>query len=102
MASRLLAAEVLEKVPITAEHSIVELAVPKSWVGQSLEALQLRERFRVIVVAIERHRTGVDDQGNPTREERLVVPGGPDVLQRDDVLLLVGRNTDLEALRVQD
>lgn len=99
LASRLLTAAVLETIPVTDEYSIVELYVPESMAGKSLENLGLRSRYNVNVIAIERFRTDVDEEGNPAKEERVILPAKDDVLLADDVLIVVGRNSDLEAFR---
>jgi trk system potassium uptake protein TrkA len=99
VASRLLTAEVLETIPVTEDYSIVELYVPASMVGKSLERLNLRADYMVNVIAIERFKTSVDEEGNPVKEERVILPTRDDVLLGDDILIVVGRNTDLDAFR---
>jgi trk system potassium uptake protein TrkA len=99
VASRLLTAEVLETIPVTEDYSIVELYVPESMVGKSLERLNLRGEYLVNVIAIERFKTTVDEEGNPVKEERVILPTRDDVLLSDDILIMVGRNSDLDAFR---
>jgi trk system potassium uptake protein TrkA len=99
VAARLLTSEVLETIPVTQDYSIVELYVPESMVGKSLERLNLRADYMVNVIAIERFKTAVDEEGNPVREERVILPTKDDVLLGDDILIVVGRNTDLDVFR---
>jgi trk system potassium uptake protein TrkA len=99
VASRLLTAEVLETIPVTEDYSIVELYVPETMVGKSLERLNLRREYLVNVIAIERFKTTVDEEGNPVKEERVILPLKDDVLLSDDILIVVGRNSDLDAFR---
>lgn len=99
IASRLLTAEVLETIPITEDYSIIELYVPESMVGKSLERLNLRRGYLVNVIAIERFKTTVDEVGNPVKEERVILPTKDDVLLSNDILIMVGRNSDLDAFR---
>jgi trk system potassium uptake protein TrkA len=99
VASRLLTTEVLETIPVTEDYSIVELYVPESMVGKSLERLNLRREYHVNVIAIERFKTSVDDEGNPVKEERVILPTKDDVLLTDDILIVVGRNSDIEAFK---
>jgi len=67
--------------------------------GKSLQRLNLRGEYQVNVIAIERFKTTVDEEGNPVKEERVILPTGDDVLLNDDILIVVGRNSDLEAFR---
>ena len=89
IASRLLTAEVLETIPITEDYSIIELYVPESMVGKSLERLNLRRGYLVNVIAIERFKTTVDEVGNPVKEERVILPTKDDVLLGEDILIMV-------------
>ncbi len=99
IAARLLSTEALETIPIGPEHSILELRPPTDMTGKSLEKLDLRRKFRINVVAIERFRTTVDGEGNPVKEERVILPTGQEVLHEGDVLMVIGRNEDLEEFR---
>jgi len=99
VAGRLLTAEVLETIPVTQEYSILELYVPESMVDKSLERLNLRREYMINVIAIERFKTTVDEEGNPIKEERVILPTKDDVLMSEDILIVVGRNTDLDAFR---
>ena len=98
VASRLLTVEALDTIPVTDDYSIVEFPVPESMVGKSLEKLNLRKVHQVNVIAIERFESAVDGEGNPAREERVILPDKDDILVHGDVLIVVGRNTDIEAL----
>ena len=98
VASRLLATEAVDTISVTDDYSIVEFPVPESMVGKSLEKLNLRKERQVNVIAIERFESAFDGEGNPAREERMILPDKDDILMRGDVLIVVGRNTDIEAL----
>ena len=98
VASRLLTVEAVDTIPVTDDYSIVEFPVPESMVGKSLEKLNLRKVHQVNVIAIERFENAVDGEGNAAREERVILPDKDDILVHGDVLIVVGRNTDIEAL----
>jgi trk system potassium uptake protein TrkA len=99
VAQRLISPEVLDNVPISGEISISELYVPKTMLGMKLAEVDLRKRFRVNIVSIKRDVVTIDEQGNPSRSERLVFPGADDVLEEGDVLVVVGTNDDIEKVK---
>ncbi len=98
IAARLVATEVLDTIPISKEISLQEIYVPSPFVGKSPRDLELRSKYKVTIIAIKRFTTSVDDMGNPRRQEHLIFSGGDDVFESNDVLLIVGRNADLENL----
>lgn len=99
IASRLIAPQVLDQYPVTADISIAELYVPSILAGASLAKLDMRNRYRVNVVSIKRTDVNVDELGNPDRRETVVFPGPDDILKAEDIILVVGRNADIDAFR---
>jgi trk system potassium uptake protein TrkA len=97
LASRLLSQDVLDAIPISEDFSIAEVFVPEVVVGESLAAI--RERYDVNVMALKRVRTSVDDTGNPVRTETVSLPRDNEVLQDGDIVLVVGRNANVEKIR---
>lgn len=88
LAHRLRHANLLDYVPLGGDHSIQEITPPADFVGQSLEELRLRNRFKVQVLAIRDARTDRLEV-NPTAGYRI---------QQTDVLVVLGHNDDLDRL----
>jgi trk system potassium uptake protein TrkA len=99
LAKRLVASDVLDIIPISKNQSLVELYVPKEFVGKSLMQLNLRKKFKVNVISIKRTVTVVDNSGNPLKEEVVLSPRPTDILQPNDVLVVVGNEKDIESLK---
>ncbi len=84
VARTLFSQSVLDLIELTDDYSIIEIRAPKSWVGKSLVDLDLRSRFNLNVVAIK------------TKEDVFTVPGGTDVFQEGDVVVLIGNTRSIE------
>jgi len=84
VARTLFSQSVLDLIELTDDYSIIEIRAPKSWVGKSLIDLDLRSRFNLNVVAIK------------TKEDVFTVPGGADVFQEGDVVVLIGNTRSIE------
>lgn len=97
LANRLIAPDVLDRIPLSGEISVAEVRSPKDFHGKQLIDLDLRKRLRINVIAIRRYNYGVDEIGNPTKSENLIFPGGDEVLEEEDILLIVGRNENISA-----
>jgi len=89
VAHNLIATNILEYIELSPEHSIIEFAVPSSWVGKDLRDLNLRARFGVNVVAIRNINN--DDEIN-------VSPKADNEIKEGDVLIVIGNNEDLKKL----
>ncbi len=99
VAQRLIAPEILDRIPISSTISVAEMYVPKEFIGKSLKELDLRKKTKVNVVSIKRTILSVDEQGNSVRSEDIVFPEPEEVLRESDMMLIVGKNTDLERLQ---
>ncbi len=96
---KLMSPEVLDRILVSESVSVAEVYPPKSFVGKSLSKLNLRERLSVNVIAITRTTLSIDETGNSVRNEQVLFPGGEDIIEENDVLLVVGKNEDIDALR---
>ncbi len=99
VAARLLSPEILETLPVSADFSIVEIYPPAKLIGKTIQELDLRNRLGISVISIKRVKTSIDGLGNPVREEEIVIPRASDRFEENDILLVIGRNDDLEGLR---
>ena len=96
VASRLIAPEVLDRIPISADISIAELFLPKELKGKKADDLQLKKKFNLSLVMIERTVTDLDEEGNPSKKETVIQPEENKVLEENDVLVVVGKNSDID------
>jgi len=75
---------IVEYLPLAADSSLVEVQVPAEFVGKTLSELEIRKRYQVLVVAIKRG------------EGLVIATGGDERLLAGDVLVLVGKDADLD------
>ena len=95
LANRLVAPDILDRIPVSDEISVAEVRTPKEFIGKKLTDLELRKRLQINIIAIRRTSYGLDEIGNPTKDENLVFPDGSETLQEQDILLIVGRNANI-------
>ena len=87
VAKNLVSADFADWITLSADYSMVEVEVPRKWVGRTLEELDIRKKYGINVVGIMR---GEEVEVNPD-------PFRP--LQDDGILILIGRNQDLQRFR---
>ncbi len=97
IAQRLISPEVLDRIPVTENISVAEVYIPKDFLGKTLEKLNIRNKMHVNIVAIIRTTLSVDEEGNPVKTDNAVFPDSGEILQESDILLIVGKNSDLDA-----
>lgn len=80
---RLISNNILDYLELSDEYSIVEVRAGRKIAGHTLVDLDIRMKYGCNVVAIKR------DSGI------TVSPGSDDVLQADDILIVIGADTDI-------
>ena len=96
LAHRLIAPNVLEYLELSPGYSIEEIAVPSKIVGKKLKESQIRTLFGVNVIAIRKKVARVVKGTVKTEEIFNVSPSAEDVLEKGDILVIVGREENLE------
>lgn len=83
VANQLLSPNTLDYIELSKDHNIEEIIIPSKMVGKNLKELNIRAKFNVSVIAII--RTG----------DIIVSPSPEDLLQREDLLVTIGKRSDL-------
>ncbi|HEX7446478.1 MAG TPA: TrkA family potassium uptake protein [Pirellulales bacterium] len=78
----------LDALVIDTEYNLVEMAVPEGLSGQTLRQADLRRRHGCLVLGVKDHLTG----------KLTLNPDGEFRLTDDQILLVIGRKTDLNRL----
>lgn len=78
---------VLEYIEFSDTHSIVEVAVPKEWIGKSLVELNARRRYGVTVLAVGTPDGSTNISPDPNRK-----------FTGDETVALLGDNKDIDKI----
>jgi trk system potassium uptake protein len=84
VAHQLLSPHVLNFIELSKDYSVEEIKVPERMTDKTLRELDLRARFNLSVIAIR-------------QENEINISPSPDkIIDRGDVLIVIGENRDLE------
>ncbi len=99
LANRLISPNVLERIPISKNQVFAEIIIPNNFVGKTLQQIDLRNKVNINVISIKRSTLKIDDTGNPLKEEIVLIPRPQDILQLNDILAIVGTDSDIEIIK---
>lgn len=94
VAHTLIKPNIIEQLDLSQEYSIVELPAPEKFVNKTLNDIQLRTKHGVNLIATKRKVI----ENNEKKEVWNVNPMADDVIQKDDILVLIGANEALDKL----
>ncbi|MBA7594829.1 Ktr system potassium uptake protein A [subsurface metagenome] len=99
LAKALVAPQIIENIPLSSGHLLVEIKPRKEFIGKKLKDLDLRGRYGVNVVAIQKKIEEINDEGEVvTRIKVDDLPGPDDKITEDETLLVVGSEEEIERL----
>jgi trk system potassium uptake protein TrkA len=96
LAHRLTAPNVLEYLQLSPGYSIEEVEVPEPLIGKPIGDSQIRAGFRVNIIAVKKKVQTMIKGVLQSRDLVNFTPAPTDVMEQGDVLVVVGREEDLE------
>lgn len=96
--NRLLAPAIMERIELAEGHSLVQIPAPDSFFQKTLDQLDIRNKYKVNVVAIRRTQARTDDEGiKRMRQFVISVPMADTIIESGDILLIVGSDEAMES-----
>jgi trk system potassium uptake protein len=88
VAMKLTTRNLVENIPLAEDHSIVEVAIPDSFVGKTLGELDIRNKYNLEVIAIKNVLLG----------KFYLIPRSDFRIEADCALIVIGKNEDTEKI----
>jgi len=86
IATNLMSGNIMDYIQLSNEYSVVEIITLPEWIGQTLRQLNIRVKYGINIIAIE-------------RDKEITITPGPDfILQKKDILVVVGANEQIQNL----
>jgi trk/ktr system potassium uptake protein len=98
LAQRLISPNVLEYLELAPGFSVEELSIPDHLSGLRLREAQIRETYNVNIIGVRKKVCRMVKGKMTTEEVFNVTPALDDVIEKGDILVLVGKQEDLNRL----
>jgi len=89
VAHQLISSNILDYIEFSSDYSIIESKASGEMLGKTLRQLDIRARFKCNVIA---QRKG---------DQMIIPPHVDEPLRKDDVLVLLGKNEDLQKFEIE-
>ena len=90
-ANKLAEPNLIEHLPLSEEYSIVEYACPDKFAGNTLNKLQLRTKYKILLIAVK----------DILKLDFILMPAGDYVLKPDTILILMGKKDDINKMKLK-
>lgn len=94
LAQTLTKPSILDTFDLDPDNSIVEIAIPDEFDGKTVAELQLRNRYGLNVLAINKKTNGVDE------EKFIINPDPHKRLEKGTAMVVIGHNKDIDRLPI--
>lgn len=97
LAESMVSPNILEQIEFSKDFNLVEIVAPKKYWGKTIKDLDVRNKYGINIIAIKRHIPFINNDGQPDIEEKTnVVPGPDDEILENDILVVVGKQDQIE------
>jgi trk system potassium uptake protein TrkA len=87
IAHNIMSTNILDYIELSPDYSIIEASALGEWINKSLGQLDMRRRYGVNVLAIKHG------------EKINVFPKAEDIITKEDIIIAVGHNDDLDKIK---
>jgi trk system potassium uptake protein TrkA len=95
-AKKLCLTNVVDSFELSDEYSIIEINIPKKYVGKTILEIQLRSKFNILALTTIKKTEVKSVVGKTRNEDRVQGVASPTtVLNENDILVIYGSNKDL-------
>ncbi|MFP3983664.1 MAG: potassium channel family protein [Desulfurivibrionaceae bacterium] len=89
LALRLTKPNILDYLPMEEGFTIVQIEPPPPFIGKSLKKLNLRSRYQVNIIAVKEQEA----------KKIVTVPHADFVIKENDILIMIGREDDIQKIK---
>ncbi|HEX9758232.1 MAG TPA: TrkA family potassium uptake protein [Nitrospiria bacterium] len=98
LAHSLIAPNILEHLELSPGYSIIEIPIPSKLVGKRLKDSEVRTHFNVNIIAIRRMNARLVKGKEVVEEEVNFNPSADETLHKEDILVVIGKEENLERI----
>ena len=99
LANRLYAPYIMTFHPITKNYSVAEIIAPKKFEDKSIKELDLRRKYNINIILIQRKTIKIDYTGNQSELMEEILPTPNEILKASDLLIIFGSEEDISKLK---
>lgn len=92
---------VLDYLPLTGEYAIMDVTPPSSFIGKTIRSLQIGATFSCQILGIKYSQVDAPlmDSSQKNNGSTKIAPLADDIIPPDSVLIVLGRQSDIERLQ---
>lgn len=98
VAIHIITPNIIDSLMLSPEYCISEVPAPHGFTGKMLKDTNIRSLHKVNIIAIKRKTAEIHKGKSEIKEIVNVAPAGEDLIMEGDILVILGREDDIEKL----
>ncbi|MCU0821060.1 MAG: TrkA family potassium uptake protein [Spirochaetes bacterium] len=99
LANRLSMKNAIDYLPLGEDYSIAEVIPSENFIGKTLKELNITTRFNCQVIALKLIKPAPGDKSGKEISSIKIPPRADDIITKSTVMILIGRDSDIEKIQ---
>ena len=100
LANSLITTSIMDHLDIVPGYSIAEIQAPREFIGKTIKESDIKPKHGIQIIAIKSMKPNIDESGESVLEEEInIAPGASTEIQKDDILLVLGKDEEIDKFK---
>lgn len=97
LANSLTTSSIMDHLDIVPGYSVAEIRPSRELIGKAIKESDIKSKFGIQIIAIKSMQPNIDEKGESVIEEKInILPDASTKIEKDDILLVLGKDEDLD------
>lgn len=97
LANSLTTSSIMDHLDIVPGYSVAEIRPSRELIGKAIKESDIKSKFGIQIIAIKSMQPNIDEKGESIIEEKInILPDASTKIEKDDTLLVLGKDEDLD------
>lgn len=100
LANSLTTSSIMDHLDIVPGYSVAEIRPSRELIGKAIKESDIKSKFGIQIIAIKSMQPNIDEKGESIIEEKInILPDASTKIEKDDILLVLGKDEDIEKFK---
>ena len=100
LANSLVTASIMDHLDVVPGYGISEIKAPREFIGKTIRESDIKPKHGIQIIAIKSMKPDIDEKGESVLEEEInIAPDASAKIQKDDILLVLGKDEDIDKFK---
>lgn len=100
LANSLITSSIMDHLDVVPGYSVAEIQPRRELIGKTIKESDIKTNYGIQIIAIKSTQPNIDEKGESVIEERLnLAPDASTKIEKDDILLVLGKDDELERFK---